>query len=88
MSGAEQHAITLRGRKTLEVTGVSSVESFDVSEFALVTQGGPLQVRGNNLHMKHLDLDAGIVVIEGNVASLEYVPERGKKKRIAHRLFR
>lgn len=86
-SGAE-HDVTMRGRKSLEVTGVSSVESFDVNEFFLKTTAGPLHILGANLHMKHLDLDAGVVMIEGTVSSLNYVSEQTKKKRLVGRLLR
>lgn len=88
MGSPEGHNITIRGRKNVEVTGVSSVESFDANEFFLVTSGGPLQIHGSNLHMKHLDLQEGEVIIEGTVASVDYVADRKKKKSIAKRLFR
>jgi sporulation protein YabP len=88
MGSVEQHDITIKGRKFIEVTGVSSVESFDVTEFLLTTSGGPLQILGSNLHMKHLDLEAGVVLIEGTLASLAYVPEKGKKKLGVGKLFR
>jgi len=87
MASVDQHDIHIKGRKTIEVTGVSSVESFDVTEFSLTTSGGPLQIQGSNLHMKHLDLQAGIVVIEGTVVSMTYVSEQ-KKKRLVSRLLR
>jgi len=86
--GAEQHEIHLRGRKALEVTGVSSVESFDLQEFLLKTAGGSLKITGSNLNMKHLDLEAGEVLIEGTVTGMSYVQERGTKKTNIRKLFR
>ncbi|MCL6548717.1 MAG: sporulation protein YabP [Alicyclobacillus sp.] len=88
MAGAEQHDISVKGRKLIEVSGVSSVESFDVREFQLTTVAGPLHIRGTNLHMKHLDLQTGVVVIEGTLTSLEYVAERPGKKRAVSKWFR
>jgi len=84
----DEHNISVKGRKVVEVTGVASVESFDVQEFSLVTSAGPLKIQGTNLHMKHLDLQAGVVLIEGTLTSLVYVVDGAKKKRIATRLFR
>lgn len=72
----------------MEVTGVSSVESFDVTQFSLVTSGGPLRIEGSNLHMKHLDLEQGVVVIEGTLSSLAYVTDAAKKKKFTRNLFR
>lgn len=88
MAGTQEHDISVKGRKLVEVSGVSSVESFDVHEFTLTTSAGPLQIQGANLHMKHLDLGSGVVVIEGTVDSIAYVSERNNKKRLTGRLFR
>jgi sporulation protein YabP len=84
----DKHDITVKGRKTIEVTGVASVESFDVHEFSLITSAGPLRIEGTNLHMKHLDLQSGVVVIEGTLTNLSYAADGGKKPRLATRLFR
>ncbi|WP_245631740.1 sporulation protein YabP [Alicyclobacillus ferrooxydans] len=89
MTPSEGHDVSIRGRKNIEVTGVSSVESFDVNQFSLITSGGPLAIRGTNLHMKHLDLEEGVVVIEGTLSSLDYtVDGKNSKKSLAKRLLR
>jgi len=89
MASPEGHDISIYGRKKVEVTGVSSVESFDVNEFALITSGGPLSIQGTNLHMKHLDLQEGVVIIEGTVSSLDYTSEnKPKKKSFVKRILR
>lgn len=88
MSEEARHDIRITGRKLVEVTGIDSVESFDASAFVLTTQAGPLHIRGTSLHMKQLDLQSGVVVIEGVVSSLEYVSEQNKKRRLTGRLLR
>jgi len=88
LANPEEHNISVKGRKVVEVTGVASLESFDVHEFSLVTSAGHLMIQGANLHMKHLDLQAGVVLIEGTLTSLGYVVDGAKKKRIVTRLFR
>jgi len=88
MLPSSEHDIVLKARKTIEVTGVSNVESFDVNEFVLTTTVGPLYIKGSNLHMKHLDLDSGHVHIEGTVTSMAYVADKAKKQRLVGRLFR
>lgn len=88
--GAKHHEIRLLNRKTLEITGVSNVESFDNEEFLLVTESGFLAVRGQNLHMKNLNLEQGLVAIEGTVHSLVYLDGAGtgKSKGVFGKLFR
>ncbi|QSO47940.1 sporulation protein YabP [Alicyclobacillus mengziensis] len=89
MTPSEGHDVSIRGRKKIEVTGVSSVESFDVSQFSLMTSGGPLSIRGTNLHMKHLDLEEGIVIIEGTLSSMDYTADgKSKKQSFAKRFLR
>ncbi len=88
MVNLDGHDVLLRGRKHIEVTGVSSVERFDVTEFSLITSGGPLSIKGTNLHMKHLDLESGIVMIDGTVISMDYLSEQQKNKKFVRRIFR
>lgn len=73
------HDVILKNRKTLEITGVKEVESFDNEEFLLETVLGFLSVRGSNLHMKNLDVTEGVVSIEGKVDDLVYVDQTSSK---------
>ena len=73
VKGAKHQEIRMLNRKTLDITGVSNVESFDNEEFLLETECGFLTVRGQNLHMKNLNLDHGLVSIEGLIHSLIYL---------------
>lgn len=76
---AEQN-IMLLNRKLLELSGVTKVESFDSELFVLKTILGVLTITGHSLHMKHLSLDEGLVVIEGNVQSLTYSDGKSSSK--------
>ncbi|WP_123042701.1 sporulation protein YabP [Cohnella candidum] len=90
VKGAKHQEIRMLNRKTLEITGVGNVESFDNEEFLLVTECGYLAVRGQNLHMKNLSLDQGLVAIEGTVNSLVYLDgaSTGKSKGLFGKLFK
>ncbi|CAM4486490.1 sporulation protein YabP [Paenibacillus tarimensis] len=70
---AKRQEVKMLNRKVLELTGVSNVESFDSEEFLLETECGFVTVRGQNLHMKHLSLEQGLVAIEGLVHSIAYL---------------
>lgn len=75
-----EHNITMRGRKQVDITGVKQVESFDNEEFLLETEQGFLAIRGHNLHIKNLDVDQGIVSIEGKVYDLVYLDQQQNDK--------
>lgn len=77
----EDHDVIMRGRKLLEITGVKQVESFDSEEFLLDTVMGSLAIRGQNLQMKNLDVDKGIVSIKGSrIYDLVYLDEQNGEK--------
>ena len=86
----QEHDVMMRGRKLLDITGVKQVESFDNEEFLLETVMGFLSVRGQNLQMKNLDVDKGIVSIKGKVFDLVYLDEQNgeKAKGFFSKLFR
>ncbi|KAB7664956.1 sporulation protein YabP [Bacillus sp. B1-b2] len=75
-----EHDVIMRGRKLLDITGVKQVESFDNEEFILETVMGFLSIRGQNLQMKNLDVEKGIVSIKGKVFDLVYVDDQSGEK--------
>ncbi|WP_227939119.1 sporulation protein YabP [Alkalihalobacillus deserti] len=74
------HDVILKARRQLDITGVKQVESFDNEEFLLETVMGFLSVRGQNLHMKNLNVEQGIVSIEGKVYDLIYLDQNQQDK--------
>lgn len=88
--GTKSGDIKLVGRKMLELTGVINVESFDSEEFLLETELGFLTITGQDLHIKHLSLEQGLVAIEGLVHSLSYLDgtAASKSKGLFGKLFK
>lgn len=66
------HKLTLNDRSELNVTGVTQVVSFDEEAVILKIGSDKLVVRGENLHMKTLSLDAGQVAVDGQISALMY----------------
>ena len=72
------HALTLKDRQKLTMTGVTEVISFDDTTVALRTELGDLAVHGSGLQLKTLTLDGGQVAVEGTVTALIYgEPKQG-----------
>ncbi len=85
------HKLLLMGRKSVELTGVKEVVSFDAKEVVLNTTMGALIVRGNDLFVKRLTVEKGEVDLEGQVDSFVYADKPGKAgdgDSILKRLFR
>lgn len=78
----KRHQLTLKAREELAVDGVLRVESFDDREVVMETDLGVVFVRGEGLHIKELNLEAGTLHLDGTVHVLEYAGDslgkRGK----------
>jgi sporulation protein YabP len=89
MEEKSNHKITMTDRSWLEITGVCDVISVDVNEAILDTQVGNLNIKGNNLHVKRLNLEKGELDMEGNIDSMMYTKSTGNKKdSLMSRIFR
>ncbi len=86
----KEHQVSINNRKELEITGVKEIDSFDNEEFLLETNMGYLIVRGQNLQLKNLNVEEGLVQIKGKVYELTYVDEhqQEKAKGLFSRLFK
>ncbi|AQS57868.1 sporulation protein YabP [Desulforamulus ferrireducens] len=73
------HLLTIESRKKLKLAGVQHVGSFDEQEITLDTNMGFLKLSGEGMHITHLNLDEGNLVVEGLINGLEYVEGRSSK---------
>ena len=70
------HKLTLNERRSLSVTGVTEVVSFDEQSVVLHTGLGTLIVQGKGLSLRQLTAEGGQVAVEGSVSSLVYEEPR------------
>lgn len=75
---AENHELTLTNREQVQISGVLHLATFDDEQIVLDTELGTLTVKGEDLHIKQLDLDAGRLSVEGLVTSVAYGPGKGR----------
>ncbi len=86
---ARSHAITLENRQRAGITGVSDVLSFNEQEVVLVTEGGEITLIGEGLHIARLNLEDGQLVVEGDIAGIEYgAPALQRRGGFLSRIFR
>lgn len=76
----KRQEIKMLNRKLLEISGVLNVESFDSEQFLLETECGFLMITGQNLHIKNLTLEQGLVAIEGMVHTMAYLDSASQNK--------
>lgn len=85
-----EHNIKINNRREIEINGVKEIDSFDNEEFLLQTNMGYLIIRGANLQLKNLNVEEGIVQIQGRVYELAYVDEQQQEgaKGLFSKLFK
>lgn len=77
---SENQELFLKGRKTLSLTGVKEVEGFDEENVLLETLCGRMTITGEGLHVSVLDVEKGVVTLQGRVDGLFYETEPSEKK--------
>lgn len=81
------HVVTMRNRKRMDLTSVKSIDRFDQEEFIVRTSQGLLQIQGEELRIVHLDVDKGLLTLEGTIRLLQYDEDDGTSRGFLHKLF-
>ena len=83
------HSLKLRDRRIGTVTCVQDIKSFDDKEILLFTKAGKLLIKGEQLHVKRLNLEKGEIDLEGRVDNLCYLSKNAdnREKPLLRRLF-
>ena len=66
------HSLTIDGRSSAKVTGVTAVSCFNDQEIVLETSEGEIALLGTALHIEQLNLDEGELNVTGELAGVEY----------------
>ena len=75
------HNINIVGRKSINISGVKKIESFDDKEFLLETIMGFMNIKGEELEIVKLDTYQGNVTIKGKIDSLIYTDNTNTKNK-------
>ncbi len=74
------HVINITERKSIVITGVRKIESFDTEEFAINSSEGLIILKGKDLEIIKLDTNAGNISIKGNINYVEYIDDNQTSK--------
>lgn len=84
-----ESAITINDRKSIMISGVKKIDSFNDKEFIMDTTLGPLSIKGNDLEILKLDTYQGNLSIKGYVSSVIYKEDKKiKEESILSKLFK
>lgn len=82
------HRLLLDDCKTLSVSGVSDVDSFDENTVVVYTDHGELTVKGEALHVQRLNVETGELQMEGQIRSASYAEASSPSGGFFRRLFK
>lgn len=83
------HELKLKERSSFLATGVIHVDNYDEKVVSMKTTYGMLKIIGEDLTIKNLNLNDGILEVNGQINELVYFQEQGKKaKGIMQRIFK
>jgi sporulation protein YabP len=68
----KNHKVIIDCRKKVSITSVEDVDSFNENEVIFLTSAGAVTVCGEDLHITKLNLEEGMLVVEGLIQSLDY----------------
>lgn len=70
--------VVLENRKKLVVNGAEKALSSNETCIILVVSGCKMFINGNNLHIEKLDVESGVVEIEGSIDGFKFGNNAGK----------
>ncbi len=73
------HTIQINERKSIVLTGIKKIDSFNEEEFIIESSMGYVLVKGNTLELLKLDTFQGTISIKGKINSLNYLEDSNKK---------
>ena len=85
------HTVSINDRKSIIVTGVKKLNSFDDSEFFVEGVLGHMLIKGEGLELLKLDTFQGNLSIKGKINSVTYLESNSKKiktETVLARLFK
>lgn len=68
----QNHNMILENRKSLSISGITDVDSFDEKAICLYTQLGELTIQGRELHIDSMSIETGDMTITGDIWSIVY----------------
>ncbi len=76
-----KHELNVKARRQMSVDGVKDIIGFDETTVQITTTCGDMTIEGNGLHIGVLDVERGVITLEGNIDGIYYAdPTDGEKR--------
>jgi len=78
--------LTLKDREKLMVSGLEKAYELNETRLLLKASGSNLLITGENLNVTRLDVEAGVIEVEGKVCDIRY--SSGEKTNFFKKIFK
>ena len=82
----KSHSLILKNRESVEITGIKDVSYFNEEEVSASCDCGSILIKGTHLLVDALDLENGILNINGRITAVVY-SEKNSSKKLLGKLF-
>ena len=79
--------LTLEDEKVLSIKGATKVVMATLTQSIILTEKKQINISGNNIEVKKLDIENGLVILSGDFISFKFV-SKGNKTPFLKRLFK
>ncbi len=76
----KNHSLSINNRENIEINGVKDVAYFNEEEVSASCDCGSILIKGTHLLVEALDLDNGVLIINGRITAVVYSEKTGSKK--------
>lgn len=79
-----KETLSLINRKTLKLDGIVEINSSSESQMSIKLKDTTLTILGSNMHITRLDVETGILEVDGLINLIKY----GKNENLFKRIFK
>lgn len=82
------HRLEINNRNSIKMTGIKKVISFEPEQVLLITDLGKLKITGKDMQVNNLDIDKGLLDVNGDVDCLCYMTDKNGGQFSWKRMFK
>lgn len=83
-----EHSLYMSNRKSMTLSGVKDVLSFDENGVSIITVMGNIAIKGSNIKIGSFNTETGDMQMDGKFSAVVYLDDRGEKENFFKRLWR
>lgn len=73
-----ENKLTLINQNNLTITGIKKAVVLSENALALELENSNLQVVGKNMEVQKLDVESGVLIVNGNINTIKYIGQKEK----------